>query len=364
VTGRNIFDDPPEDRMRRLALVLALLVTVSSKALATWSVIAIDIRTGQVIIASATCVRQSAFPNRQPNAARDLMDVQAVIVPGIGVAACQAGADNTRRNQMLVYNELRRGTSPQAILEMLKQDPDIQRRQFGIIAIPNGSSITAQNNMAGFNGANNSETSNFFGGRVGDFYYQVQGNTLLGVDVVQKAALAFTRASGTNVTMADRVMAAMNAADDNGGDKRCNCGNSPELQPCDNLTAYVAYIAIANKDDQVGITHNDGKYFAYITASDADIKPGESANPVKSLQRRYDAWKKAGSLRTAAPGPTLYKPGRSGPAAVTLRSSSRNHLPVFNNCTSRWYARPIDDSALASAAFVTTDTAYRGDGVT
>jgi uncharacterized Ntn-hydrolase superfamily protein len=250
-----------------------------------------------------------AFPNRQPNGARDLMDVQAVIVPGIGVAACQAGADNTRRNQMLVYTELRKGTPPTQILEMLKQDSLIQRRQFGIIAIPNGGTITAQNNMVGFNGANNSESSLFFGGRVGDIYYQVQGNTLLGVDVVHKAALAFTRASGPNVTMADRVMAAMNAADDNGGDKRCNCGNSPELQPCDNLTAYVAYIAIANKEDQVGVTHNDGKYFAYITASDADIKPGESANPVKSLTKRYEAWKRAGSQRTAAPGPTHYKPG-------------------------------------------------------
>lgn len=300
--------------MRRLALALLLTLLVPAKAFATWSVIAIDVRTGQVIIASATCVRQAAFPGRQPNAARDLMDVQAVIVPGIGVAACQAGADNTRLNQMLVYNELRKGTSPQAILEMLKQDPNIQRRQFGILAIPNGGTITAQNNMVGFNGSGNSDASLYFGGRVGDIYYQVQGNTLLGNDVVHKAALAFTRAGGStaspgaSVTMADRVMAAMNAADDNGGDKRCNCGNSPELQPCDNLTAFVAYIAIANKDDQVGVTHNDGKYFAYITASDADIKPGDSANPVKSLQKRYDAWKRAGSQRTAPPGPTLYKP--------------------------------------------------------
>ena len=38
----------------------------------------------------------------------------------------------------------------------------------------------------------------YFGGAVGpDIYYQVQGNTLLGTDVVHKAALAFTRASGT-----------------------------------------------------------------------------------------------------------------------------------------------------------------------
>ena len=275
-------------------------------ALATWSVIAIDVKTGQVIIASATCVRQSAFPGRQPNAARDLMDVQAVIVPGFGVAACQAGADNTRRNQMLVYNELRKGTPPQEILAMLKQDPDIERRQFGILAIPNGTTITARNNAAGFNGSGNSESSLVFGGQVGDFYYQVQGNTLLGYDVVHKAALAFSRSGGT---LADHVMAAMNAADDNGGDKRCNCANNPlDFVPCDNKTAHVAYIAIANKDDVVGVTHNDGKYFAYISATDNDIVKGESANPVKTLQLRYDAWKKAGSMRTAAPGPTLYKP--------------------------------------------------------
>ena len=90
----------------------------------------------------------------------------------------------------------------------------------------------------------------------------MQGNTLLGDQVVHQAALAFTRATGT---LADHVMAAMEAADANGGDHRCNCGNNPlEFVPCDNKTAHVAYIAIANKDDQAGVTHNDGKYFAYI----------------------------------------------------------------------------------------------------
>ena len=79
------------------------------------------------------------------------------------------------------------------------------------------------------------------------------------------------------------------------------------------MTAYVAYIAIANKDDRPGVTHNDGKYFAYLTASDIDIKPGETANPVKTLRKRYDAWKKAGSQRTAPPGPSQYK-GKAGSA--------------------------------------------------
>jgi hypothetical protein len=86
--------------MKFATLGIALLLATSSPAFATWSVIALDASTGQVIIASATCVRQGGFPQRQPNPARDLMDVQAVIVPGLGVAACQAGVDNTRENQM------------------------------------------------------------------------------------------------------------------------------------------------------------------------------------------------------------------------------------------------------------------------
>src|SRR5688500_15433783 len=98
----------------------------------------------------------------------------------------------------------------------------------------------------------------------------------------------------------------------NGGDHRCNCGSNPmEHVPCDNKTAHVAYIAIADKEDVAGVTHNDGKYFAYIAVGDNDIKKGESANPVKTLRLRYDAWKKAGSQRTAPPGPTPFRPSNT-----------------------------------------------------
>jgi uncharacterized Ntn-hydrolase superfamily protein len=292
--------------MKKLALAVVLLLAGHSTAFATWSVIAVDAKTGHVIIASATCVRQAGFPRREPIPARDLMDVQAVIVPGFGVAACQAGVDSTRENQMLVFNELKKGTPPAEIIEMLKKDPSIERRQFGIVAIPNGGTINQRNNRAGFNGSGNSQSSLFFGGSVGDIYYQVQGNTLLGYQVVHAAALAFTRTTGT---MADRVMAAMDAADVSGGDHRCNCGNNPlDFVPCDNKTAHVAYIAIANKDDAAGVTHNDGKYYAYISVTDDNTKKGESGNPVKTLRLRYDAWKRAGSKRMEPPAPTLFRP--------------------------------------------------------
>src|SRR5437868_4301302 len=101
------------DAAMKHALLAATMVLLSHvPAWATWSVIAVDKKSGQVIIASATCVAQEAFARRQPLGARDLMDVQAVIVPGVGVAACQAAADNTRRNQMTVFEELKKGTEP------------------------------------------------------------------------------------------------------------------------------------------------------------------------------------------------------------------------------------------------------------
>ena len=109
-------------------------------------------------------------------------------------------------------------------------------------------------------------------------------------------------------------MAAMEAADANGDDKRCNCGSNPlDFVPCDNMTAHVAYILVAEKGDQTGVTHNDGKYYAYLSVTDdgdpeTGIKAGESANPVKTLRRRYDAWVKAGSPRLPPPPPTRYKP--------------------------------------------------------
>ncbi len=91
--------------MIRTALVTLLSLALPSTASATWSIIAVDLSTGRVVIASATCVnRDDQF----------LKGVQAVVVPGKGVAACQASVDGTHANQMLVFEELKKGTDPDA----------------------------------------------------------------------------------------------------------------------------------------------------------------------------------------------------------------------------------------------------------
>lgn len=263
------------------SLIPAILLFLFPAALsATWSIIAVDVQTGRVVIASATCVPQGrleAFP------AKGLMDIQAIVVPGIGVAAAQAGVDRTRENQWLIYRELKKGTPPEQILELLKEDENIERRQFGIVDL-SGRSV-------GFSGSGNRAASLSEQGNVDGtgIYYSIQGNILASDAVVHDAARAFEAAEGT---LMDRVMAAMEAADAAGGDIRCTCETEPVLDvPCDSKNAHVAYILAADTHDAEGESFNDGDYAVYLNVTDHNIVAGENANPVITLRMRYDEWK-------------------------------------------------------------------------
>lgn len=271
--------------MHRAPALIALLVAFPAVAHATWSVIAVDLATGRVVIASATCVnRDDAF----------LMGVQAVVVPGMGVAACQAGVDGTHANQMLVYNELKKGTSPARIIEMLSADPAFQSRQFGIL------DLTGR--TAGHSGLGNGYVSQDMQGQVPgtQIYYSIQGNILRPGDVVPNAVRAFLHTRGA---LTDRVMAALETADMYGGDSRCVCPPLPAdgvkpLVPCEGRTSHIAYVLMADKSDVNGDSHNNGKYAMYITVAQPEhggpnaIRAGENLNPVKTLRTRYDAWRK------------------------------------------------------------------------
>lgn len=265
---------------RKLFVAAAVMVALQTNVFATWSVIAVDRKTGQIVIASATCVPQQAFAGFP---AKGLKDVQAIIIPGVGVAAAQANVDRTRALQKLIADELNKGTDPARIIDMLKDgDQTHATRQYGIVDL-NG-------RMAGYSGANNGKQSLDRQGRVEgtQVFFSIQGNILAGDDVVEEAAKAFRQAKGS---LTDRVMAAMEAADSRGGDRRCNCKSLPDPPaPCENKTAHVAYIVAANKSDKMGRGLNDGTYFMELQVSDQDIKPDENDNPVKTLRMRYNRW--------------------------------------------------------------------------
>lgn len=278
--------------MQKTALAFALICAIHIPAFGTWSVLGVDRSTGRVVIASSTCTG---------NADDFLKDLQAVVVPGKGVAACQAAADGaTHQNQTLVFEELKRGTDPARIIELLSQDPAFQTRQYGILDL--------QGRGAGHSGLSNGFVTQDLHGQVPgtEIFYAIQGNILRSGNVVPHAVKAFLNAKG-GVT--DRVMAAMEAADAAGGDSRCTCTvpdvpESAKSIPCTLRTSTVAYILAADPGDKDGpVTavnlHNNGTYVMYITVSQPshgptyNIKPGEDLDPVKTLRMRYDAWLKA-----------------------------------------------------------------------
>lgn len=278
--------------MTKPIFLLLSFLALDTSAFATWSVIAVDRGTGRVVISSSTCTG---------NTDDFLKDVQAVVVPGKGVAACQAGVDAaTHQNQTLVFEELHRGTDPARIIELLSQDPGFQARQYGIVDL--------QGRMAGHSGLTNGFVTQDLHGQVPgtEIFYSIQGNILRSGAVVPNAVKAFLAAKG-GVT--DRVMATMEAADAAGGDSRCTCQTpavppqNPSI-PCSIRTTLVAYILAADPSDTNGPigqmnAHNNGSYAMYITVSQPNhgpafaIKPGEDLDPVKTLRMRYDAWLKA-----------------------------------------------------------------------
>ncbi len=273
--------------MKRTLGLLVAALALPAPAWATWSIVAVDLATGRVVIASATCVNQDD---------EFLKRVQAVVVPGVGVAACQASVDGTGKNQTLVFQELTKGTHPRQIIEILSADPAFQSRQFGIVDLKGRS--------AGHSGLSNGYVSQDAQGQVPgtQIYYSIQGNILRPGQVVPGAVKAFLDTKGA---LTDRVMAAMEAADAAGGDSRCSCppppadGSKP-ANACDGKTSHVAYILMAERTDTNGDSYNTGKYAMYITVSQPgdtrgpnQIKPGENLNPVTTLRMRYDVWRRA-----------------------------------------------------------------------
>jgi hypothetical protein len=277
--------------MQRVILFLMTVFSLQNFAFATWSVVAVDRSTGRIVIASATCV----------NGADDfLKGVQAVVLPGKAIAACQSAAGN----QELVLQELQKGTPPKEIIEVIsRQDPAFQTRQYGIVDL--------QGRTAGHSGLANGFVAQDIQGQVPgtEIFYSIQGNILRSGNVIPNAVKAFVKNNGA---ITDRVMAAMDAASESGGDSRCVCPDpadpaTPKIA-CDGKTAHVAYILMAEPNDTAGTGTSDGKYKMYITVSQPDpsaldgnqtshgpnqIKAGENLNPVKTLRMRYDVWRKA-----------------------------------------------------------------------
>ncbi len=180
-----------------LVIPLSLLLHLSDPnpstvpPVATFSIVGYDAATGQLGIAV-----QSKF-----------FAVGAVVPwaeAGVGAIATQSWANTTYGPNGLKL--LKSGLSAEQTLERLIAD-DVGRatRQVGI--------VDAKGNVANYTG----DECNKWAGAVSGKHYTAQGNILAGETVVKAMGQAF---EGTEGELADKLMAALFAGQDNGGDTR------------------------------------------------------------------------------------------------------------------------------------------------
>ena len=263
---------------RRVGALFAGLLVLASPALATWSLVVLNTKTGEVCVASATCIGNK-FPLK-------LWLPVIVVERGGGVA--QSMVDTLGGNRMTMWAGIQNGLLPARILDKLSvQDGFHQSRQYGIVTV-DGPPITFTGDKAGL--ARFGVT-----GQVGDLIYAIQGNVLAGDAVVLETEKTLRASVGD---LGQRVMEAMETARLWGGDGRCSCsGSNPPGcgSPPPNFThsAYTSFIVLARPGDVDGICNKasgcaNGNYYLEKVFKG---KGAADPDPVKELTSRYNAWR-------------------------------------------------------------------------
>lgn len=210
-----------------------LLAAGAGQARATWSILIVDTRTGEIALGSATCLTSL-----------DLRELTPVLIAGKGAVTAQSAGDTSGRNRARIRDGLIRGVPLDDILtELSLTDASHQSRQYGMVDTT-GDTLT-------FTGANASAWAGGQTGQHGDLVWAVQGNILTGPNVVQGAVDAIVQTEGD---LAEKLMAAMIASRVEGGDGRCSCapnnatgcGSPP---PGDFKSAHIGYMLVARIGD-------------------------------------------------------------------------------------------------------------------
>ena len=223
-----------------LFITLSLFVNIS--CFATWSIIAVDRNTGEIGMAGASCTFN--------------VDGIGSIIPGKGAIIVQAASNYYARMRGVELME--NNADIASILEaMLHPDFEPERQQYAVISIDGNSAPQV------YSGTEIKGWSGFVTGKD----YSVQGNILVGQEVLQKAVDAFERLK--DKPLGERLMAALKAGELAGGDSRCG-----------NQYARSAFIAVFKPGDS--------------TISKLSIYGIEPGGPpaVSLLNKQFQSWKK------------------------------------------------------------------------
>lgn len=211
----------------------AIISLAAGSAHATWSVLIVDTRTGEIGVASATCL-----------IGLDLRDLTPLLITGMGGLTAQSFGDTTGQNRTFIRDRLLEGVPPEQIITLVGAfDPGHQTRQYGL--------VDARGGAATFSGLQAGAWAGGVTGQVGDLVYAVQGNVLTGQPVVGLAEQAIINTPGD---LPEKLMAAMEAAFLMGGDGRCSCAAAAPTScgappPSFTKSAHIGYMLVARDGD-------------------------------------------------------------------------------------------------------------------
>ena len=160
----------------------------------TFSIAAVDPSTGESGVAVTT---------RVPCVGNGVPWVRA----GVGAVATQASTRTAYGRELL--DMLEEGLTPRDALDRaMAGDPESERRQVGVVALDGTS---AQHTGTG---------PGYWAGHKSGLNYATQGNVLVGPQVVDAVAASFEATEGSERHLADRLIEALGAGQEVGGDRR------------------------------------------------------------------------------------------------------------------------------------------------
>lgn len=245
--------------MKFHSALFCLLIAAGIQAQDTFSIVAVDVSTGQVGSAGATCLDDGDIAG----GAVIISDV----IPDIGAVHTQSYW--TPANQNAAHAQVTdNGLSPEELMDWLEQNdaennPAI--RQYGMADLVSGAA-----RAAAFTGTS---CFDWKGHIVGD-HYAIQGNILLGEDILTQMEAGFLETEGT---LAEKLMAAMQGANVPGADTRClNEG----------VSSQSAFLRVAYPGDDPNDLTLD------IVVSSTPF----GTEPIDVLQSEFDAWNSTSAL--------------------------------------------------------------------
>jgi hypothetical protein len=260
--------------LRRASFGLFAASMVTGTALATWSIVVVNTKTGEVCVAGATCI-DGIY----------LKPTIAIVRVGIGGGASQSLVGPGSRTK--IWNMLGAGLTPaEMIARLTGPDNQFQKRQYGV--------VNFDDFPATFTGDQCGTARYGVAGHCDDIRYAIQGNVLTGVAPVYYAEAALL---GTPGDVGQKVMAAMEAARSMGGDGRCSCDiNVPDHcgspPPSFVYAAYTSFLVIARMGDHDGDCTEaggcaNGQYYCDLAAVSGPSGP----EPVLWLEAHYANWR-------------------------------------------------------------------------